>query len=155
MPWHWTIIKYIQQHMHMTLFLFVLLCLYCRSSINNSLTFIKVVFPLVSYTYHTSAPEFDFPIYQWYKPERYGSLQWCHNEHDGISNHQCLDCLLNHLLRHRPKKSSKLRVTGLCAGNSLVTGEFPAKRASKTSSCKRSELKSSMTQNILVINDSY
>ena len=28
------------------------------------------------------------------------------------------------------KKTSKLRVTGLCAGNSTVTGEFPAQRAS-------------------------
>ena len=29
------------------------------------------------------------------------------------------------------KKTSKLRVTGLCAGNSPVTGEFPAQMASK------------------------
>ena len=29
-----------------------------------------------------------------------------------------------------PKKASKLRATGLCAGNSPVTGEFPAQRAS-------------------------
>ena len=28
------------------------------------------------------------------------------------------------------KKTSKLRVIGLCAGNSSVTGEFPAQRAS-------------------------
>ena len=28
------------------------------------------------------------------------------------------------------RKPSKLRVTGLCAGNSPVTGEFPARRAS-------------------------
>ena len=28
------------------------------------------------------------------------------------------------------KKTSKLRVTGLCVGNSPVTGEFPAQRAS-------------------------
>ena len=28
------------------------------------------------------------------------------------------------------KKKSKLRVTGLCAGNSPVTGEFPAQMAS-------------------------
>ena len=28
------------------------------------------------------------------------------------------------------KKTSKLRVTGLCAGNSPVTGEFPAQRVS-------------------------
>ena len=31
---------------------------------------------------------------------------------------------------HRSKKTSKLRVTGLCEGNSPVTGEFPAQRAS-------------------------
>ena len=33
---------------------------------------------------------------------------------------------------YRSKKASKLRVTGLCMGNSLVTGEFPAQRASNT-----------------------
>ena len=32
--------------------------------------------------------------------------------------------------RHRSKKTSKLRVTGFCEGNSPVTGEFPAQRAS-------------------------
>ena len=30
------------------------------------------------------------------------------------------------------KKTSKLRLTGLCAGNSLVTGEFPAQWASNS-----------------------
>ena len=34
--------------------------------------------------------------------------------------------------RRRSKKTSKLRVTGLCAENSLVTGEFPAEMASNT-----------------------
>ena len=58
------------------------------------------------------------------------SLQWRHNKHDGVSNHQPRDCLLNHLFRRRSKKTSKLRVTALCAGNSPVTGEFPAQRAS-------------------------
>ena len=37
---------------------------------------------------------------------------------DGVLNHQLHDCLLNRSLRHRSKKTSKLRVTGLCAGNS-------------------------------------
>ena len=60
------------------------------------------------------------------------SLQWCHNEHDGISNHQPHDCLLNCLFRCRSKKTSKLRVTGLCVGNSPVTCEMPAQRASNT-----------------------
>ena len=32
--------------------------------------------------------------------------------------------------RLRSKKTSKLHVTGLCEGNSPVTGEFPAQRAS-------------------------
>ena len=34
------------------------------------------------------------------------------------------------LFRRRSKKTSKLRVTGLCAGNSPVTGEFPAQMVS-------------------------
>ena len=38
--------------------------------------------------------------------------------------------LLNRLFGHGLKKTSKLRVTGLCAGNSPGTGEFPAQRAS-------------------------
>ena len=53
-------------------------------------------------------------------------LQWRHNERRGVSNHQLLDCLLNRLFRRKPKKTSKLRVTGLCEGNSPMTGEFPA-----------------------------
>ena len=56
-------------------------------------------------------------------------LQW-HNECDDILNHQSHDCFLNCLFRCRSTKTSKLRVTGLCAGNSPVTGEFPAQRAS-------------------------
>ena len=58
------------------------------------------------------------------------TLQWRHNEHDGVSDHPRLDCLLSGLLRRRSKKTSKLPVTGLCEGNSTVTGEFPAERAS-------------------------
>ena len=49
---------------------------------------------------------------------------------DGISNHQPHDCLLNRLFRRKSKKTSKLRVTGLCEGDSLATGEFTAQRAS-------------------------
>ena len=40
------------------------------------------------------------------------------------------DCVLNCSFRRRSKETSKLRVTGLCAGNSPVTGEFPAQMAS-------------------------
>ena len=57
-------------------------------------------------------------------------LQWCYNGRDGVSNHQPHDCLLNRLFRHRSKKISKFRVTGLCAGNSNVTGEFPVEMTS-------------------------
>ena len=60
------------------------------------------------------------------------SLQWRHNGGHGVSNHQNNDCLLNRLFRHRWNKTSKLRVTGLCEGNSPVTGELPAQRASYT-----------------------
>ena len=45
-------------------------------------------------------------------------LHWRHNDHDGVSNHQPYGCLLNRLFRRRSKKTSKLRVTGLCVGNS-------------------------------------
>ena len=57
-------------------------------------------------------------------------LQWRHYGHDCVSNLQPLDCLLSSLYRRRSKKTSKLRVTGLFAGNSPVTGEFPAQMAS-------------------------
>ena len=58
------------------------------------------------------------------------TLQWRHNGRDGVSNHQPHECLLNRLSRRRSKKTSKLRVTGLCAGNSPVIGEFTTQRAS-------------------------
>ena len=57
-------------------------------------------------------------------------LHWRHNDQDGVSNHQPRQCLLNRLLERRSKRTSKLRVTGLCAGNSPETGEFPAQMAS-------------------------
>ena len=58
------------------------------------------------------------------------SLQWRHNEHDGVSNHQPHHWLLNPLFRRRSNKTSKPRFTGLCVGNSPMTGEFAAKMAS-------------------------
>ena len=57
------------------------------------------------------------------------SLQWRHNECDGVSNHRRLNCLLHRLFRHRSKKASKLRVTDICEGNPPVTGGFPSQRA--------------------------
>ena len=58
-------------------------------------------------------------------------LQWRHNRRNSVLNHQPHHCLLNRLFRCRWKKTSaKLRVTGLCAGNSPVTDEFPEQMAS-------------------------
>ena len=68
------------------------------------------------------------------------TLQWRHNKRNGASNRRRLDCLLNRLLRRRWKKTSKLRVTGLCERNSPVTGEFTSRRTSfhlMTSSWKK------------------
>ena len=57
-------------------------------------------------------------------------LQWRHYEHEDVSNHRRLDCLLNRLFRRRSKRTTKLRVTGLCEGNLPVTDGFPSQRAS-------------------------
>ena len=58
------------------------------------------------------------------------ALQWRHNGRDGVSNHQPHHCLLNSLSGRRSKKTSKFRITGLCAGHSPVTGEFPTQMVS-------------------------
>ena len=47
----------------------------------------------------------------------FNPLQLRHNGRDGVSNHQPHHCLLNRLFWRRSKKTSKLRVTGLCAGS--------------------------------------
>ena len=39
------------------------------------------------------------------------ALHWRHNGRDSVPNHQPHDCLLNRLLRHRSKKTSKLRAS--------------------------------------------
>ena len=58
------------------------------------------------------------------------SLQWRHNGRDNISNHQPHDCFLSRLCRQRSKKTSKLCITGLCAGNSPEAREFRTQMAS-------------------------
>ena len=58
-----------------------------------------------------------------------GTWEWRHNERHDVSNHRCLDCLLNRFFWHTSTKTSKRRVTGLCEGNLPVTGEFPSQRA--------------------------
>ena len=58
-----------------------------------------------------------FRLRAWYKLEGL-SYNPHYNDHDDVSNHQPHGCLLNRVFRRRSKKTSKLRVTGLCAGNS-------------------------------------
>ena len=63
-------------------------------------------------------------------PWFYFTLQLHHNGRSGVSNDQPHDCLLNRLFRRRSKKTSNLCFTGLCEGDSPVTGEFPTLMAS-------------------------
>ena len=58
------------------------------------------------------------------------SLQWRRNGRDGVSNHKPHDCLRNRLFRCKSKKTSKLRITGIYAGNPTGTSEFPTQMAS-------------------------
>ena len=71
---------------------------------------------------------------QWVEHEfstvHYFSLQWHHNGCDSVSNHQPQHCLLNRLFRRSSTETTKLRGTCLCEGNSQVTSEFPAQKAS-------------------------
>ena len=59
---------------------------------------------------------------QWHTKLSPYSLRWRHNGRDRVSNHQPHHGLLYRLFRRRSKKTSKLRVTGLCVGNSPGTG---------------------------------
>ena len=60
------------------------------------------------------------------------SLEWRHNERNGVSNHRRRNGLLNHLFRRRSKTTSKLCVTGPCEGNSPMAGEFPSHKGPVT-----------------------
>ena len=81
-------------------------------------------------TYPQDTGQCDQSDIQFMHERLFGSLRWRHNGHDGVSNHQHHHCLLNPLFRRRSKKTLKLRVTGLCVGNSPATSEFPAQMAS-------------------------
>ena len=67
--------------------------------------------------------EFGSAPYAWWRSP-VDTLQWHHNGRDSVSNHQPHDCLFNRLFRCRSKKTPKLRVTGLCTGNSPGTGNI-------------------------------
>ena len=90
-----------------------------------------IVFAIEEVLQRNIMPWGETKIYMWHAKHfcRF-SLRWRHNDHAGVSNHQPHGCLLNRLFRRKSKKTSKLRVTGLCAGNSPETGEFPAQMAS-------------------------
>ena len=60
------------------------------------------------------------------------TLQWRHSERDGVSNHQPHNYLFNRLFKRRTKKTSKLRVTGLCEGNSPVNSPHKGPVTQKT-----------------------
>ena len=55
------------------------------------------------------------------------SLQWRHNDCDGVWYYRRLVCLLNRLFRRRSKKTSKLRVTSLWEGNHRWLVDSPHK----------------------------
>ena len=57
------------------------------------------------------------------------ALQWRHNERDGVSNHLTIVYSTVYLGANQ-RKHKKIRITGLCAGNSPMTGEFLTQKAS-------------------------
>ena len=67
--------------------------------------------------------------YLWGISQWFSSLLWRHIGRYGVANYQPHHCLLNRIFRRRSKKTSKLRVTCLCAV-SPVTGKFPAQTSS-------------------------
>ena len=85
----------------------------------------KLIYVSKSHT-HKSATDKKSPAST---SQKTSTLPWRHNERDDVWNHHPHDCLLNRLSVWRSNKTSKLRVAGLCEGNSPVTGEFPAQRA--------------------------
>ena len=68
---------------------------------------------IVNITSRSCLIDKNMPVYV-----KHQSLRWRHNGHGCVSNHQPHHCLPNRLFGCRSKKASKLRVTGLCAGNS-------------------------------------
>ena len=88
-----------------------------------------------------------------HKPVR--TLLWRHNERTGVTNHQCLPCWLKCFIRHISKKTWKLRVTGLCEGNSPMTGEFLTQRASNAENVSIWWRHLGKSSSLLVLSDSH
>ena len=58
------------------------------------------------------------------------SFYCCDWIHIVLLHHISASIPMIYVIMERSKKRSKFRVTGLCEGNPLVTGEFPSQRAS-------------------------
>ena len=88
--------------------------------------------PIFSSSNQFCIPELHIYVLEkvWVFSRSHEKLQWRHNGRYNVSNHQHHHCLLNHLSRRGSKNTSKLSVTGLCAGNSPITGGFPGQMAS-------------------------
>ena len=63
----------------------------------------------------------------------HGPLEWCHNERNNIWNHRRLDYLLSRLFRRSSKKTSTLRVTGLCEMKFTIWWRLHATQATNCS----------------------
>ena len=107
---------------------------FCGSSESNLYTKLNITGHQSCYIEpgHNNIASTEFIVYFGHKKDllEWFLSQWRHNERDCVCNHQPQDCLLNYLCRRRSQKTSKLRITVLCVGNSPVTGEFPTQRAS-------------------------
>ena len=55
-------------------------------------------------------------------------LQWRHNGHDSVPNHQPHDCLFNRLFRRMSNKIQKLHGTGPCVGTVNFPHKWPVTR---------------------------
>ena len=104
---------YLQGHSAMTpdiwkWFFFISECIFWYknrfSGIKNSLSDIGIY---VNFQYKKI-------IFWCHKPFSDVTLQWRYIERNGVSNHRRPGCLLKRLFRRRSKKTSKLRITGLC-----------------------------------------
>ena len=88
----------------------------------SSCLFYYVARPSQRHHYRCRRPSHHDPLICIDRPTFGYALQWLHNESDGVSYHQPLDCLLNRLFMRRSKKTSKLCVTD------LLWGEFTGDR---------------------------
>ena len=110
--------------------------LFAADVVNRVINYSVFTNNLIPYVYRLPRPKFRLyssSVMQqtcWVWKYSTSSSLWRHNGGDGVSNHRPHDCLFNRLFRRRSKKTSKLRVTGLCVGNSPGIGEFPAQMAS-------------------------